>query len=194
MDARMIAQGLLASLARTRLAGSEDPLDIAQALALRIRAALLLGLERIAAVAGEFPATIQALMNVPTANIEAARDALTQPQDYLGFIDLLDLLSDDSLDCVSPRLHRGWQDKAQSCSEARRLSRAAVGFSIDAIHRDSLLLALAIYQRIFCIPPPVQLGPEDARAALKAVDDLIDRIRNQSDSKSTPAQGGGNGG
>lgn len=179
MDAKLIAEGLLAGLARTRLAESEDPLEIVQALALRIRAALLLGLERIAAVAGEFPATIQALMSVPAESIEAARDALIQPQDYLGFIDLLDLLSDDSLDCVSPRLHRGWQDKKQSCLDARRLSRGAVGFALDAARRESLLLALAIYQRVFCVPPPVQLVIEDARAALKAVGGLIDRLRNQ---------------
>jgi hypothetical protein len=176
MDGKLIAEGLMASLARTRLAESEDPLEVAQALALQIRVALLLGLERIGAVAGEFPATIQALLSIPAESIEAVRDALVEPQDYLGFLDLLDLLSEEDLGCVSPRLHKGWQDKVQSCREARRLTRGAVGFSIDAAQRESLLLALAVHRRVFCGPPPVHLGLEESRAALKAAGDLIDRL------------------
>lgn len=171
------AERLLALLERTRLGESSEPLEVGAAIGLAIRTAHVLALERLAGVAAEFPATIQALLTAPDPVVDTARDALEDTQGVLDFRDLIDLLSVTGLECVAPRLHRGWQDKVQSCQTARRAAQGAVGFGIDGERRRSLLAGLAIYHRLFVFPPPVRPDVEDARAALAGLLRLVEQLR-----------------
>jgi hypothetical protein len=176
LDTRAMAANMIAGIAKSGLAASSEPLEVAQALAMAIRAAQLHCLGRLARVVSGFPATIQALMTLPEPGIDTDRDALAESQDFLGFLDMLDLLSGELLECLAPRLHRGWQDKVQSCRAARLLTLEAVGFELDEEQRASLLSALACVNRVFVVPPPVRLSPDEVREALEAVLGLIARL------------------
>lgn len=170
------AKGLLDALERSGAGQSSQPLEQAAGLALAMRALQLLCLYRLQPVRESFPATNRALMPVPEPVIEPARDALALPADFLGAIEIVDLLSEQDLDCVAPQLHRGWQDRRRSCAQARELAAEAFGFSITGDERQALLGALAICNRVFCIPPPVALLPAVVSAAFGPVLGLIERI------------------
>ena len=106
----------------------------------------------------------------------AALQATIEEQDYLGLADLLDLLSDERLTCLAPRLHRGWQDKSQSCREARAAVREQLTDSIGAGTREALKRALALNRRAFGVPGPVELDPSALRSSLNVVLELIDQL------------------
>ncbi len=176
LDSKVVAETLLASLAEAKLAASGSDLDVAQAIAVAIRAAHVLGVEQLGAISESFPASIRALLTVPEPTIDVSRDAALEVQDSCAFIDLFDLLCDEDLPCLAPRLHRGWQDKTQSCRDARRLTASVVGFSIDGEFRHSLLGAVAITNRVFMVAPPVRLDHAQSRRSLAAVLRLIDLL------------------
>ena len=100
-------ESLLVGLERSGLAASDDPMDLAQAVGLGIRAAHLLGYEIIKQVADEFPASIQGMMDFSDPQIDVARDAFTQAYDFVGFVEMLDIISQEESECVAPHLHRG---------------------------------------------------------------------------------------
>lgn len=170
------ASDLLGALERSGAGRSNRPLEQAAGLALAVRALQLLCLHRLQPERDKFPATNRALMQVPEPQVEPVRDALALPADFLGAIDIIDLLSEAELDCVAPHLHRGWQDRRRSCAQARGLAAEAFGFSITGDERQALLGALAICNRVFCIPPPVTLEASAVGAAFEPVLALIERI------------------
>jgi len=182
LDHEAAAERLLADLQQQSGAGSNSPTQAAAALLLTIRAAHLLALAKVQGVQG-YPATVQALLNVPEPAVDPERDAAFDPGDSLTFVDLLDLLSQEQLPCLAPHLHRGWQDKTQSCRQARRLTTAAFGHELDGEGRRALLAAQAITNRVFVAPPPVVL---DLRRVRKAVRDVLRLI-----SHLAPAGGAG---
>jgi hypothetical protein len=175
-DNLQIATRLLESLTRNKMAASEDPVEVAQAIGVGIRVAHLLAYERIKSLRGEFPASIHAMMDLPEERIDSERDAFTEPLDYIDFVDMLDILSDAQLDCISPHLHRGWQDKAQSCRNARRVAKGAVGFSVGFRFRGGLLAAAAIYNRIFGVPAPVRVSLDETRTAFSSILQLTEAL------------------
>ncbi len=175
-DARSLAESLLGALERSGTGRGQDPVALTAGLELALRAFHLLTLGRLYQVKDQFPATNQSLMSVPEPAIDPPLDALAHPADFLAQIDLLDLLSAEDLPCVAPGLHRGWQDRTRSCQHARRITAGAVGFSIDAEEREELLGALALANRVHCIPPPVTLEAETVRQAHRPVLRLIERL------------------
>jgi len=174
-DLESMAAGLLGTLERSGAARSGEPLEQAAGLALAMRALQLLCLHRLQPQRDSFPATNRALMAVPEPRIEAGRDALALSADFLGVIEIIDLISGPGLECVAPQLHRGWQDRRRSCAQAREISAGAFGFSITGEERQQLLGALAICNRVFCIPPPVTLDRGAVQAAFAPVLTLIER-------------------
>jgi len=176
LDLISTAKGLLKALERSGAGKSNQPIEQAAGLALALRALQLLCLHRLQPEREKFPATNRALMSVPEPAIEPERDALALPADFLGAIEIFDLLSAQGLDCVAPQLHRGWQDRRRSCAQARELAAGAFGFSITGKERQELLGALAICNRVFCIPPPVALEASAVVAAFGPVLMLIERI------------------
>lgn len=176
LDTLTLAQSIMASAARFGLARSEAPEDAIQALFLVTRAAHLLALHKLQRARTGFPATIQALLSQPDPAIEVARDAFIEPRDFICFVDLLDLLSEESLPCAAPRLHRGWQDKKQSCRGARKNTAASVGFSLDGKERDALLKGWALQSRFFFMPPPLQLSTDQIKRSLPPLLGLARRL------------------
>lgn len=175
-DAVSTARRLLEILERKDLLAAEDPLELTQALGIGIRAAHLLGFHQLSRVAGGFPSSVQALLEAPEPDVDVDRDARVQPGDYLGFVDLIDILSEEDLPCVAPGLHRGWQDKAQSCREARRAALRGTGFSIGELNRDPLLAAAANYNRAFWAPGPLWLEPNELRKAIRSLLHLVNKL------------------
>lgn len=172
------AGGLLDALERSGAVRSNQPLEQAAGLALAVRALQLLCLHRLQPEREKFPATNRALMQAPDPQMEPERDALALPADFLGTIDIIDLLSEPEMACVAPHLHRGWQDRRRSCAQARGLAAEAFGFSITGDEREALLTALAICNRVFCIPPPMALDAGMVKAAFEPVLQLIERLGN----------------
>ncbi len=153
---------------------------LSESLDLGLRAAEILGVHRLRPIQGEFPATIGLLLDAPNPEVEAYRDAVNVPT-TLGFTDLLDLLSEEALECVGPGLHRGWEDRAFSCRRSRKSAQEALGFSVAAGPRERLLLLSAYRNRIFRTPPPIQLVPADIQAAFPDLDELMERLAGQAD-------------
>ncbi|MDJ0762693.1 MAG: hypothetical protein QNJ97_06850 [Myxococcota bacterium] len=149
-----------------------DLLKMAQALAVCVRASHLIAFDRLCEVQGAFPASIESLLDAPDPEIDADQ-AGVDLNDYLGMIDIVDLLSDAQLPCVAPRLHRGWQDKTQSCREARAIAQRALEMTIVRDFRGSLMGALAIFNRTSLVPGPVAIDPHGIRAAVDAVLQLV---------------------
>lgn len=174
LDATTVAEALLAALARTRLAPADDPVALAATLELATRVATLLVIERLAPLAASYPANVQALLAWPEPAIDSSRDSVLERSEFLGWRDAVDMLCAEPLPCVAPRLHRGWQDKTQSCRHARRVTRSAVGFAVDEAGARALLDGMAICNRVFVAPPPVRLDPARVRHAYLAVLDVVE--------------------
>jgi hypothetical protein len=148
---------------------------LSESLDLGLRAAEILGVHKLRPIKAEFPATIGLLLDAPSPEVEAYRDAVNVPP-TLGFTDLLDLLSEESLECVGPGLHRGWEDRVFSCRRSRKTAQEALGFNLPADQRERLLLLSAYRNRIFRTPPPIRLVSADIEAAFDDLDGLVERL------------------
>jgi hypothetical protein len=153
-----------------------DIVSLGTALELGIRAAQILALLRIKPVRERLPATIAALLERPPEEVDPWRDVVHQPH-ALRFGDVIDLLSDENLECVSPHLHHGWEDRGWSCRRSRRLAHEASGVAIQRAQRDELLLLAAYRNRILETPPPVRVEPARIARALPALRDLVRSLR-----------------
>jgi hypothetical protein len=148
------------------------------ALNLGVRAVEIAAIPKLQRVSGSFPATIQAELEAPPEEVDVARDALAAPKS-IHFVEVLDLLSDDALDCVGPNLHRGWEDKRPACLRSRKLAREATGARVDASSRKQLLLLAAYRNRLFWLPPPVRVVVPDVISAFPALARLYEGIRSR---------------
>lgn len=146
-----------------------------EALDLGIRAAEILVIQKLQLVKDRFPATIALQLELPVAEVEAIRDAVTVPK-ALDFTEILDLLSAEDLECVGPRLHRGWEDRRFSCQRSRRTARKAIGLSLDAADREHLLLLAAYRNRLFRYPPPIRIVPAEIRAAFPVLRRVVEAL------------------
>ncbi len=148
---------------------------LSESLDLGLRAAEILAVHKLRPIQAEFPATIGLLLDAPNPEVEAYRDAVHVPP-TLGFTDLLDLLSEEELECVGPGLHRGWEDRVFSCRRSRKSAQEALGFSLAAAERQRLLLLSAYRNRIFRTPPPMRLIPAEIAGAFDDLDALFGRL------------------
>ena len=150
-------------------------LPLSEALELGIRSAqLYLGL-RLQPVAAQLPATIQSLLEPPPVEVDPLRDALYLPRS-LSFVDGLDMLSADGLECVAPGLHHGWEDRRFSCARSRRAAREATGITLDGPTRTDLLWLAAFRNRIFQLPPPLRVDSARILAALPRLAALVEAL------------------
>ena len=94
----------------------------------------------------------------------------------MQFTDILDLLSEEQLDCVGPKLHRGWEDRRFSCRRSRATAAEAIGLTVDAAERDRLLLLAAYRNRIFRYPPPIRIVPAEIVEAFPALAALVQSL------------------
>lgn len=176
LDKRATAEQLMAVLDHVKPGANSSLVELAWCIEAVQRAVYLLAFDAFAEQADSYPVTIQSLLSRPDPELSIDRDALVEPQEVLGFAEVIDMLSHQQLSCVAPRLHRGWQDKKQSCRETRQLSSGAVGTSLDQTERDGLLAGLAIRNRVFVLPPPLTVDVAQAREALAPLLALVKRI------------------
>ncbi len=170
-EAARLWQGALAAADKA----DSSLVSLCESLDLGLRAAEILVVERLQPIKEQFPATITLQLQLPTAEVEAYRDAITVPK-ALQITEILDLLSADDLDCVAPRLHRGWEDRRFSCARSRKTAREAVGVTLDKQEIDHLLLLAAYRNRLFRYPPPIRIVPAEISAAFPALQGLVERL------------------
>jgi hypothetical protein len=166
------AQRLWQGAQEARARAGESVAALSETLDLGLRAVEILIVHALRPIKGDLPATIGLLLEEPNAEVDTYRDAVTIPR-TLGFSDALDLLSDESLDCVGPSLHRGWEDRVFACRRSRKTAQEAIGVSLGADERDRLLLLSAYRNRIFRTPPPVQIQSQPILEALGDLETLM---------------------
>jgi hypothetical protein len=169
------ARRLWAGAERARADAATDLVALIQALDLGVHAAEVLVVQLLQPAKDRFPATIGAQLATPTPEVDPHRDGIHIPK-VLQFTDAIDLLSDDGLDCVSPGMHRGWEDRRFACQRSRVVAREAVGVTLSAAEQAHLLLLAAYRNRLFRCPPPVRVVPGEIHDALPALDRLVRRL------------------
>jgi hypothetical protein len=169
------ARRLWAGAERARAAATGDLVALLETLDLGVHAAEVLVVRSLQPVKDRFPATIGAQLATPAPEVDAHRDGIHIPR-VLQFTDAIDLLSDDGLECVSPGMHRGWEDRRFACQRSRTVAREAVGVTLSAAEQRHLLILAAYRNRLFRCPPPVRVVPAEIHAALPALDGLVRRL------------------
>jgi hypothetical protein len=154
---------------------ADNLVALCESIDLGLHAAEILVIQRLIAIKDQFPATIGAQLQVPLAEVDVYRDAVSVPSN-LEFTEILDLLSEEGLECVGPRLHRGWEDRRFSCHRARDTARDGVGITLGSEERDQLLLLAAYRNRIFRYPPPLQIVPSEILAAFDSLTKLVEGL------------------
>jgi len=152
-----------------------DLVALCESLDLGARAAEILVIHRLQGVKGEFPATIALQLELPVPEVEAYRDAVTVPK-ALQLTEILDLLSAEELECVAPRLHRGWEDRRFSCRRSRNTATEAVGLALEADQRQNLLRLAAYRNRLFRYPPPIRIVPAEITGAFPDLARLVEHL------------------
>ncbi len=150
--------------------------SLCECLDLGVRTAEILAIERLQTVKHEFPGTIALQLETPVPEVEPLRDAVAAPK-AIEFTEILDLLSEGTLECVGPRLHRGWEDRRFSCIRSRATAQKATGVTLSQDARDKLLLLAAYRNRIFRYPPPIRIAPAEILGAFDALRSLVESLR-----------------
>ncbi len=156
--------------ARTRAA--DDLVALCESLDLGLRAAEILTVHLLNPIRDRFPATIALQLELPDPEIDVHRDGIQVPK-ALQFNEVIDLLSDTELDCVSPGMHRGWEDRRFACRRSRVTAQEATGVTLTAEEQERLLTLAAYRNRLFRTPPPVLVKPGDILTAFEALDRLV---------------------
>ena len=169
------ARRLWSAAQAARARAETDLVALIEALDLGIRAAEVLAIQLLQPAKERLPATIAAQLATPAAEVEPHRDAIHVPK-VIQFIDVVDLLSEEELECVSPGMHRGWEDRAFACRRSRRVARETVGVTLTAPDQAHLLLLAAYRNRLFRCPPPVRLVTADIQSALPVLDRLVEQL------------------
>ena len=152
-----------------------DLVALCETLDLGLHAAEILAVQVLRPVKADFPATIGAQLETPAADVDVMRDAISVPR-ALEFVDIVDLLSEGSLTCVSPGMHRGWEDRRFSCRRSRDTAQAAAGVTLTDEEQHQLLLLAAYRNRLFRCPPPVRIVPGEILPAFAALRRLVDAL------------------
>jgi hypothetical protein len=154
----------------------QDFVAMCEALDLGLRAVEILVTHRLQPVKGLFPATIGVQLDTPSPEVDPHRDAVNIPNS-LPFVAVLDLLSGLEMECVAPRLHRGWEDRRFSCRRSRVTAGEALGIVLTEEERDRLLLLAAYRNRIFRSPPPVRVDRSQILEGFPALNRLVEGLR-----------------
>ncbi|NIN72242.1 MAG: hypothetical protein GTO46_10065 [Gemmatimonadetes bacterium] len=170
-EARRLWSGAL----EARKAAADDVVPLCESLGLGLHAAEILVIRLLQPIKDQFPATIGVQLNMPTPEVDPHRDAITVPK-MLEFIDVVDLLSGEELECVSPGLHRGWEDRRFSCRRSRAAAQGAIGLTLSADDQERLLLLAAYRNRLFRSPPPVRLVPGEILSAFQSLERLVEGL------------------
>jgi hypothetical protein len=167
-EARRMWDGALDARSRA----DEDLVALCESLDLGLRAAEILTVHRLHPIRDQFPATIAVQLEMPHPEIDRQRDGIQVPK-AIQFNEVIDLLSDPELGCVSPGMHRGWEDRRFSCRRSRVTAQEAIGVTLDAGEQSELLTLAAYRNRLFRTPPPVRVRPGEILEAFSALNRLV---------------------
>lgn len=167
-EARRLWDGAL----KARVIAGEDLVALCESLDLGLRAAEILTVHVLNPIRDQFPATIALQLEMPRPEVETQRDGIQVPK-AIQFNEVIDLLSDPELDCVSPGMHRGWEDRRFSCRRSRVTAQEATGLTLTGDEQGQLLTLAAYRNRLFRTPPPVLVKPLDILSAFGALDRLV---------------------
>jgi len=169
------ARRLWAGAQEAQAAASASLVVLCEALDLGLRTAEILVTHHLQPVKSQFPATIAIQLETPSPAVDPFRDAVQIPHS-LPFTAVLDLLSAEELECVSPGLHRGWEDRRFSCRRSRVTAREALGVELGEEERGQLLRLSAYRNRIFRAPPPVRVVTKEILGAFASLNRLVERL------------------
>jgi len=153
------------------LAGA-GPLQLKGALAWGWHAVGLLAYVRLQPQRDLFDAWVQDYLHQGEPAMQVERDARWEERERLSFLELLDLLSAESLSILKPEFYQGWQDRTSRCQGLRRQTAQVVGGSMSEGQRAQLLVLLAAYHRLIRLPAGVELDEAQIRRAFPALLDL----------------------
>ena len=169
------ARRMWAGSKKARITAGEDLVALSESLDLGLHAAEIQVIRRLQPVRQKFPATIGLQLELPAPDVDPHRDGISIPH-TLQFHDIVDLLSAEELECVSPGMHRGWEDRRFSCRRSRATAQAEIGITLDSSDQDDLLLLSAYRNRLFRYPPPVRVVPGDILGAFGALERLMEGL------------------
>jgi len=175
LDAEDEARRLWAGAIEARKAASTDLVSLCEALDLGLHAAEILVIQLLQPMKDEFPATIGLQLNLPVPEVDPVRDGIQIPR-VLQFNEAIDLLSGEGLECVSPGMHRGWEDRMFACGRSRATAQAAIGITLSAEDQEQLLLLAAYRNRLFRCPPPVRVVPGEILSAYERLERLVEGL------------------
>ena len=154
----------------------DDPMAIKSALCWGWHAVALLAYVRMQPRRSLFDAWLQDYLNEGEPGLDVERDARWEERERLSLLELLDLLSEESLPILKPEFYQGWQDRTSRCHGLRRQMSGIVGGGIGEDQRRRLLLLLAAYHRLLRLPAGVELDTGAIRQAFPALLDLVDLL------------------
>ena len=160
-EARRLWSGAL----EAREAAAADLVSLCESLDLGLHAAEILMIQLLQPIKDSFPATIGLLLNMPASQVDPRQDAITVPK-VLQF-------TDEELECVSPGMHRGWEDRRFSCRRSRAAAQEAIGVTLSNDEQGQLLLLAAYRNRLFRCPPPVRVVTGEIVAAFQSLERLV---------------------
>ena len=103
---------------------------LCESLDLGLRAAEILTVHRLNPIRDQFPATIGLQLEHAGPEVDPHRDGIQVPK-AIQFNEVIDLLSDPELACVSPGMHRGWEDRRFACRRSRVAAQEAIGVTLN---------------------------------------------------------------
>jgi hypothetical protein len=172
-EARRLWQGAV----EAHESSPDDLVALCASLDLGLHAAEILVIHLLQPVKDRFPATIQVQLSMPSPDVDPHRDGVNVPN-VLQFVDAIDLLSGEDLECVSPGMHRGWEDRRFSCRRSRATAQEAVGITLSEKDQEQQLLLTAYRNRLFRCPPPVRVVPAQIHTAFGSLVKLVEGLLN----------------
>ncbi len=128
---------------------------------------------RLREIKDSFDAWFADYFETGEATLSVERDAHWSERNVLGYVELIDLLSEPGLSILRPDFFQGWQDRTSRCRSLREQIQEHLGASIQEKARDDILLTLAAYHRLIRLPFGTQL---DVHTQLSAYPKLLDLI------------------
>ena len=169
------AERLWRSAEEALILSSGSFVQLFQAVELGVRVVEIVAVAQLQRVRHRFPATITSLLESPPVEVEPIRDFVHPPRS-LRFVDIVDMLSEEDLPCLSQGLHRGWEDRVESCRRTRDIAQSATNMSIGPTERENLTMIGAYRNRLFEMPPTLKVVPADVIGAYPALAIIAERL------------------
>jgi len=136
----------------------------------------LLAYLRLRPAREKFDAWVQDYLAEGSPHLDIDRDARWEERQRLSFLELLDIMSEESLPSLKPEFYQGWQDRMSRCRWLRAQVQQILGKALDEKHRERLLALLAVYHRLIRLPAGVTIDAGLIKENLPALLDLIEML------------------